>query len=368
MKIKKSLIIQEAKEIKDYIEKNKKLPKVNTINNNIYSIFQTSYLLGKMIQNNFKADEYIVYTNVILYNTPKSYVDTINEKVLKDDYLKMINNFLNYCNINRRVPQYITTQKSKTKVSYELFTYCLSKIANFYKENNTLPNYCEFKKSDLQNTATNANTNKNSNSQSTSTNKNSNNCTNPYTSKPHLKDSNIGQDTPYGCANNAEQQALYKLLGKIYKESELAKLSATTTNGTSHQGIETCIAAISKKTGLKLTVKWVNFSDLGKTIEERFEALGKIICQQNKAVITHIKYINGGEDEATSTNKGFGHYEGIESIDTKNKVVTVLNSLGLKKPNGGYVGKVQKRPYKVEASYLRYTPGGQKAICVITKG
>lgn len=300
---------------------------------------------------------------VVKYNT-QTHKDTINEKVMKSDYLKMINNFLTYCNTNKRVPSYITTSQTKTRVSFELFMYCLAKIVVYYANNNTLPNYCQFNKTDIQNTKTTTTNTQKNNNHSTS------NCTNPYTSKPHLKDSNKGQDTPYGCANNAEQQAFYKLLGKVYKESELAKLSGTTTNGTSHQGIETCIAAISKKTGVKLTVKWVNFSDLGKTIEERFEALGKIICQKNKAVITHIAYVNGGEKPMTKDTKVyFGHYDGpIEQIDTKRKIVKVISSLGTKKANGSYTGKIQERPYSVEASYLRYTPGGQPSICIITKG
>ena len=65
----------------------------------------------------------------------------------------------------------------------------------------------------------------------------------------------------------------------------------------------------------------------------------------------------------------FGHYDGpIEQIDTKRKIVKVISSLGTKKANGSYTGKIQERPYSVEASYLRYTPGGQPSICIITKG
>ena len=251
MKIKKSLIIQEAKEIKDYIEKNKKLPKVNTINNNIYSIFQTSYLLGKMIQNNFKADEYIVYTNVILYNTPKSYVDTINEKVLKDDYLKMINNFLNYCNINRRVPQYITTQKSKTKVSYELFVYSLSKIVVYYQNNKTLPNYCTFNKSDLSNTKKVTISVQKEVKQSTSSNPNL------YVSSPHYTNTGcnqLGQCTSYYCGPHSIHQAIRKFNITKYTEKQIATFAGTTTNGSSHNGLNTAIAKIAKETGKKLTV------------------------------------------------------------------------------------------------------------------
>lgn len=359
---KKTSITTEAKQIQKFIENNKKIPSACTLDNGVrLSPYSLSYLMSELI-NNPKRTDYELKA-VVKYNT-QTHKDTINEKVTKSDYTKMINNFLTYCNTNKRVPSYITTINTKTRVSFELFMYCLSKIVVYYTNNNTLPQYCIFNKTDIQNTKTTTTNTQKTNSQSTS------NCTNPYTSKPHLKDSNKGQDTPYGCANNAEQQAFYKLLGKVYKESELAKLSGTTTNGTSHQGIETCIAAISKKTGVKLTVKWVNFSDLGKTIEERFEALGKIICQKNKAAITHIAYVNGGEKPMTKDTKVyFGHYDGpIEQIDTKRKIVKVISSLGTKKANGSYTGKIQERSYSVEASYLRYTPGGQPSICIITKG
>ena len=366
MKVKKDIIIKEAPQIKSFIEKNKKIPKACTLTDGtILSPYSTSYLIANLIKNINSSQ--ITLANVIVYNADM-HNDTINEKVMKDDYLYMINNFITFCLDKKRVPAYITTKNSKIKVSFELFMYGISKIANYYKENGRLPNYCEFNKSVFENTKKVTIASKKEPIKSTSNTKKTSNCTNPYTSEPHLYDENKGQDTPYSCANNAEQQDLYKLLGKVYKESDLAKLSGSTTKGTSHEGINTCIAAISKKTGVKLTVKWVYFSDLGETIEERFEALGKIICQKNKAVLTHIKYINGGKKEATATNVGFGHYEVIDKINTKTKYIRVINSLGLKKPNGGYVGKTQDRPYKVEASYLKYTPGGQKAICIITKG
>lgn len=366
MRIKKNLILKEATEIKGFIEKNKKLPLSCTLDNTQLSVYSTCYLMCAALEDKFKSDNYNL-SPVIIYNSTRL-SDTINEKVYKEDYLKMVRNFVDYCHDHRHVPSYITTQKSKTKVSFELFTYCVSKIANYYKENKTLPNYCLFNKSDLTVKQTTTKNTKTRKSSSTSTNKKTNNCTNPYTSTPHLMDDNMGQDTGYGCANNAEQQEFYKLTGKIFKESELAKLSGTTTKGTDHQGINTCIAAIGKKLGIKLTVKWVNFSDLGNTIEERFEALAKIICQPNKGVITHIAYMNGGEEEFNPKKKSFGHYEPIRQIDVKAKTVQVLNSLGYKRADGGYKGHLQKRSFKVEASYLRNTPGGQPSICIITKG
>ena len=323
-------------------------------------------MFSKVIHDKF-ANAECGLASVVVYNADK-YKDTINEEVKLADYTVMVKNFLNFCHDHKRVPAYITTQKSRTKVSFELYMYCLAKIIVFYQKNKYLPKYCVFNKSVLKYTATNKGTSKKSTNKSTSSKTKTNKCSNPYTSSPNLPESERGQNTNYGCANNGQQEAFYKLTGKIFKESELAKLSGTTTKGTSHSGINTCIAAIAKKLGIKLTVKWVNFSDLGKTIEERFEALGKIICQQNKAAITHIAYMSGGEKPFNPNDVWYGHYEPIQKINVKTKTVTVLNSLGYKKPGGGYKGHIQDRSFKVEASYLANTPGGQPSICIITKG
>ena len=358
--------MKEAPEIKEFIEKYKRVPKAASVGNTTLSSYSIAYLFSKVIHDKF-ANAECGLASVVVYNADK-YKDTINEEVKLADYTVMVKNFLNFCHDHKRVPAYITTQKSRTKVSFELYMYCLAKIIVFYQKNKYLPKYCVFNKSVLKYTATNKGTSKKSTNKSTSSKTKTNKCSNPYTSSPNLPESERGQNTNYGCANNGQQEAFYKLTGKIFKESELAKLSGTTTKGTSHSGINTCIAAIAKKLGIKLTVKWVNFSDLGKTIEERFEALGKIICQQNKAAITHIAYMSGGEKPFNPNDVWYGHYEPIQKINVKTKTVTVLNSLGYKKPGGGYKGHIQDRSFKVEASYLANTPGGQPSICIITKG
>ena len=141
---KKTSITTEAKQIRTYIEKNKKIPSACTLDNGItLSPYSLSYLMSELIQNPYRTDYPL--NPVRGYNTTH-YIDTINEKVTLKDYLQMIQNFLEFCNTNQRVPSYITTTSTKIRVSFELFMYSLSKIVTYYQDNNALPTYCIFKK------------------------------------------------------------------------------------------------------------------------------------------------------------------------------------------------------------------------------
>ena len=353
----KQVIITEATQIKNYIETNKKIPISCKLSDGvIVSPYGISYLMACCIKDNFKS-AYYPLTSVVQYNTTK-HNDTIqNEKVTRAEYLIMIDNFIKYCIENKRVPSYITTRSSKTKVSFELFLYCLSKIVVYYQNNKTLPNTCTFNKGFIANTGTTTQTVKNKNSQSTSTSKN---CTNPYTSTPHYLESGcnkLGQCTSYYCGPHSIHQAIRKFGITKYTEKQIAAWCGTTTSGTDHNGINTAIAKISKETGIKLTVQWKNFSDMGNTIEERFQNIAKLLCQPNKAILWHILY-----------DGKYGHYEVLDKINTKTKYVRALNSLGIRKRDGSYPGYPQDRTYNLQAGYARNTPGGQKALCIITKG
>ena len=395
--MKTSLIIQESKQIKQFIEKNKSLPQICTINGNEYSIYTTSYLLGKFLQNTKKTS--INVKTIGGYNTQAN--DKINEKILPNDYLDMNNRFIKYCETNKKVPSYITTKKSKTKVSYELFVYCLCKIITFYSNNSkTLPAYCTFNSSDIKfkqttkkttqkttktstssvkkttkkTTATTSDTKKTT-QQTTTTSTSSvkkttkkTNCTNPYTSSPHYMQegcNKLGQCTGYYCAPHSIHQAIKKLGITKYTEKQIAGWAGTTTGGTGHPGINTAIAKIAKESGVNLKVQWKNFSDMGNSDKERFENIGKLLCKSNVAIIWHILYINGG---ASVSGKGFGHYEYVDKINTSTHYVRALNSLGDKKTDGSYKGRLQDRAYSIQAHYARNTNGGQPALCIITKG
>ena len=336
--MKKQYIIKEAKQIKEYVEQHTKIPLTNQFaDGKILSIYTTSTLMAQLIRDWKKSS--IDPVTVIVYNQ-KKYADTINEKVLKEDYLKMISNFLQYCKNNRRVPTYITTQKSKVKVSFELFTYCLSKIVVYLSENNTLPNYCLFNKADLQYIKSSNGTSKKNPSKSTSS------CTNPYNSKTGCDA--MGQNTSYYCGVSALQKVLYKLGIKNVTQKQLAQVCGTTTAGTSHNGIRTGVAWASKKYNVKLSIKEDYFSNY--TLKQ----LQDIICNPKKAIICHSLYRNK-----------YGHYESWKSIDVNNKTIDVINSLGTKCSYGCYCGYIEKRAYNTQKQYCNGI--SQKSLLIITK-
>lgn len=365
--MKTTLIIQEAKEVKTFVDKNKSLPKFCTINNNEYSIYTTAYLFAKLLANKKSSN-----IDVINVQAPTSqYKDTIKEDVVSADYYDMIKRFVAYCEKNKKAPAYVTTVKSQTKVSCKLFIYCLSKIIVFYySHNNTSPLYCSFNKADMQDAkkATTKATKKATTSTSTKkktavTTKTK--CSNPYTSSPHYTEkgcNKLGQCTGWWCGPHSIHQAIRKFGITKYTEKQIAGWAGTTTAGTGHPGINTALAKISKMSGKKLSVQWKNFSDMGANNAERFANIAKLICKNDTAIIWHIAYINGGN----STNgKHFGHYEYVDKINTASKYVRALNSLGDKKSDGSYTGKLQDRTYDVQGYFARNTPGNQPALCII---
>jgi len=330
---KKSTLITEAKQIKKFIEENKKIPKSSSLDNGkTLSPYSMSYLLSDLILNNGKGEYGLIA--VVRYNT-KNYNDTVNSKVVKSDYLKMIKNFVLYCKANGRVPAYITIPSSNVKVSFELYYYCISKIVVFLDENKVLPNYCVMNKSVFVTDKSNSKSNTD------------NGCSNKINSKTGCDA--MGQNNNYYCGVSALQKCLYKLGIRKYTQKQLAQVCGTTIAGTSHQGLRTGVAYVSKKENIKLTVTEKNFSDYTpKQIKE-------IICSPNKAIIFHNLY-----------RLKYGHYEFIKAVNTSNNEFQVINSLGNKCQYGCFCGYIEKRSYKTMKSYASGI--SQPSLIIITKG
>lgn len=348
MKVKKQYLLKEASQIRSFIEKNNKIPRTCTLGDGtIISSFSVSYLLASLV-NDPKQDK-VNLVNVIIYHPAKKHVDTIsNEDVLKNDYLGMVKNFLRFCEKYHRVPRFITTQKSQTKVSFELFLYCLCKIIVFYQNNNTLPNYCNFNKTYKSNTASSNKTVKKEDNKSTSKSTN----TNIYTSSPHPTKpgcGGMGQDTSYYCGVSALQKCLYKFGIKDFSQKTLAGYAGCTTKGTSHQGIRTAVAYVNKKKGTNIKVTEKTFTEIGG-----WKGIAKILANKNQDIIFHNKY-----------RLKYGHYEVMNQLNLSTNYTKVLNSLGDKCTNTCYCGYVENRSCNTMKQYMDNV--SQKSLLILTK-
>ena len=359
-KIKTIDIIKEAIEVKAFIERNKKIPNYCTIGGNQYSIYTTAYLISRAVRN-LKSESF----NLKTMNKPnQGFSVKLSENCSKTTYLDMVQRFNEYCSKNNRVPAYVITIKNKA--DFTTFLYGLCKILTYYKNHEALPNSCLFTSSYIDVSQKITAKTKNNNTQSTSTSKKTSGKSKIFTSSPHLLTTaeDLGQKFPYSCGANLLQQLLKKLLGITIPETTLMSWAGTTTTGTGHPGLETAVAIAAKKYNINLKVSWKNFSDMGKTIDERFEAVGKLMSRPDTAVGWHIGYQDSGE-KATDTI--IGHYEGCDKIDTQNKKIRALNSLGKKITNNAYAGHLQWRTYALQAHYAATTPGGQPALMIVTK-
>ena len=339
-------IIQEAVEVKHFIETNKKLPKYCTIEGNQYSPYTVAYLISRTIAN-LKADTFNVKP---IGKSNQGFSAKLNENCSKTTYLDMIGRFNDYCSKNGRVPAYVVTIQNKS--DFTTFLYGICKIIVYYKENKVLPKTCLFTSSYIDVNKKEATKTKTEASKSTSSNSNNE----VYTSSPHYTNTgcnNLGQCTSYYCGVHSVHQVLRKFGITKYSESKLAGWAGTTTAGTDHQGI---LTAISKASNGKLQAKWINFSSLGSNTSARFKKLGELISQKDTDCIIHNLY-----------RLKYGHYETIHKIDHNNKTVYVLNSLGDKCGTTSYCGYIEKRTYNEYAKYIANTPANQPSICLITK-
>ena len=318
-----------AKDFKEYVEKNAKVPYKLTYGGVEFTTNEMQDIMTYCLLNlnsGVKADTYKWCTN--------ANGDNIVENIYKDDYLDQAKRVRNYILTKKQVPNNVTTLKSKKRVNIDLYTYCIAKILVFNKEHGQLPNYCTYDFNVLIKPVKPSD----------------NNCSNPYKSTPHPTRSGcdaMGQNTGYYCGVCALQHSLYKF-GISVSQRQLASWAGTTTSGTSHNGIRSAVAMVNKKYGVNISVEEKNFSDLGIT------GLAKLICKSNVDVIVHLLYRNT-----------WGHYESINEINVNTNMLKILNSLGDQCSGGCYCGYIEDRSLAVEKSYI----GGisQKSIIILTK-
>ena len=295
----------------------------------------------KKLQKQYKLLEDGVFGSVTCKASGINGVDVSNTSITLDK--------ATYLNMFERYHKYIETHKQQPNIIYldpnNPYKYItkekMIEVMNYY--NSYLAEHDNNKPSNIPlNQPTKVTTNK----------------TGIYISNNHWVKSGcnkLGQCNGYYCGVHSTRQCNSKKNIDKYLESDLARYAGTTTHGTSHQGIETALATIAQKEGIQITVKWLNFSDLGSTINDRFKKLGEYIEQDNIGVIVHNLYRNQ-----------YGHYEVIKQINTNNKTCIVLNSLGSRCNRPAYCGYLETRSFSTFANYI----GGisQKSICIIKYG
>ena len=350
-------IVDLAKAVKEYVEKNKKFPSALTVNKVKYTYGQMSYLFSNEIINIGKS-----VTSKSVKDAAKSSGDTINEKIYTSDYKDQAKRIAQYIKQHGQCPNYVTTVKSKKKVRPRDFIYAFARIIVYYNNNKkTWPNYCTYKSGAYTTASTSTKTTTTTKKTTTTTS------ANVFTSSPHYTEqgcNKLGQCTPYYCAPHSIHQILKKFGITQFTEAQLASWCGTTGVGTSHAGIETCIAAVAKKTGKKLSVKWYGFSEFGNSDSARWKAIGQKLAKSNVGMFFHLWYSGGGS--YVDNSDPCGHYEPLQKINLDTNYCKALNSLGSRCGGVTYCGHLQDRKLSVQKQYMQGI--SQKSICVITMG
>ena len=342
--VKYAKILERARTNKKSVEKNKKLGVTP----------RWSYYFAKVIVSPKKDVTRNPNMSTTKGNAAKPSGDSFNKvKIYKADYIDAAKRLIKYVDKNKKLPNYITWKGKKIRVRD--YAYNFSKIVVYYADHKAYPNYNTIDTSVWKKTTTT--TTKTTTTTSTGS-------TTRYVSSPHWTNQGsgyLGQVNGSNCGPHSLRQC-FKKFGWDISEYTLASVAGTVIgSGTDHEGLNTAIAWVAKKKGVKLEVQWKNFSDFGSTTAERMKNIGKLFSQKNVAVFFHIWYSGGGDyvDEPA-----YGHYEALDRINTSTSYCRALNSLG-SYDGEGYYGHLQDRKFSVQAAYISGI--SQKSVCIITK-
>ena len=133
--------------LRDYVEKNHKLPSTVTVNGVKVNMAVFAYLLGKSVENiyyNRTSNVAVVDVNSTYQNNGNS---SINADLNKVGYTVAAKNFTSYIVNNKRLPYLINTNIGS--LSPNLLIFGLAKALDFYSNMNRLPNYVTFNAKDV---------------------------------------------------------------------------------------------------------------------------------------------------------------------------------------------------------------------------
>lgn len=317
-------IVKLAEQVKKNVEQ-KKTASINKTQN--YSTL--AYLFSKSILNIGKS----VGIKKVPQN-PKPQTAEINGGIGIKNCQKLCQLMVNWVDKHGEAPAYL--KFNNKKISIWVWTYATAEIILYYNKNGKLPQKQLVTSKPFRKPTPPKPTVK---------------CSSPYYSKGHSTEhccDDMGQNTPYYCACHSLQEVLRKLTGKVIRQSTLASVMGTTSDGTGHDGIETAIYWFNRNYGYNISMEEKSFKDLGWT------GVGKLLCQPNVDIIFHNLYRNQ-----------YGHYEVINMVDTDEHILYVQNSLGDRCSSGCYYGYVEERSFSEMESYMSGI--SQKSCLVFTK-
>lgn len=128
-----------AKELKEYVEKNKKLPAELTVDKVTYNYRQIGYILSKSVRNIGKDIEVIKVAKA-----PDATGETVSLTLTKKEYLSAAEDYYKFIEKkeNRRLPNFQSIKGKKVKQRVSIYSF--AKIIVFYSEIGRLPYNCKF--------------------------------------------------------------------------------------------------------------------------------------------------------------------------------------------------------------------------------
>lgn len=124
------------------------------------------------------------------------------------------------------------------------------------------------------------------------------------------------QGTNYFCAPFSIMEAIYELYNIDMSQRWLANKMGTTTNGTSHSGIEQGIKAFNKEYNKNCKYEWKNFSQIG------WQKMAEYVKDPEIAIVFHIMWHNDNDWSDTG-----GHYAVLRCVNPKKSTCVEIYSL-----------------------------------------
>lgn len=288
-----------AKEITEYVKKNKKMPKIIKIGKIGYNQNQMAYRLAYGVCNNLKDSK-----NFHIENAKDLKGNKLNHRIMKKSYVQFAQNYVKFVETHKATPNFVAWQGKK--IAIILFIYEMARIVNRYQKDKKLPYYCTFDSAHVRGTTT-----QKENEKKVIIHKDG-----WYWNPRCLLNGEEKQSTNYYCADVTIMQICYELFGLDLSQSWIADIAGTTTAGTSHDGINRALNTIAKKYGKKIKIEWESFDDVG------WKQLAEYVASPTVGIGIHHMWHN----DYDYSDMG-GHYTTCRGINLKKKIFREIYSL-----------------------------------------